>query len=199
MFHFGDHTAVFPIELVCEGEELEFAIPPSLETAGHEVKTFIAQLSSPITVKTAQPALMKMFQESGETFTERPLALWASDFAAGFFLQPEIRLFIQKLFAKVPLMQNEVSKAPQRDVALCQAQMFEFLKGQSFESYSSIKVPVVKAGDIDAKKICPAAPEVYLEDQEFQSVVKMSKDAFYALGLEKMGEIRKKLVDHESF
>jgi hypothetical protein len=198
VFRFGGHTAVFPCDLsVAEGEIQALAIPEAIET-NSEVKTLIVQLSSPITVKNAQPSLAKMFQEAPEKLNG--LSAWASDFMASYFLQPEIRLFLVKLFARQSLLphQGKIVISP-KDVAVCQAQMFEFLKGQTFESYSTIKVPVVSEGEIDEKRVCSAAPEVYIDDQEFQMVTKMSKDAFYGLDLSKMSEIRKKLLAHEKF
>jgi hypothetical protein len=199
IFRFGRHTAVFPCDLsVPESETHAMTIPAGCVDVGDSgIKALVAQLSSPISVKSAQATLMKMFNENQEPFTQTALASWAHEFMAKYFVPSEVRLFLIRLFGKAPLVQSAAKPAvDQKELARARAQIFEYLKKQSMDAFTAIPIPVLKAADLQEGKVCAAAPEVYLSDDEFKAVAKVAKDAFYALAQDKMDEIRRKLLSH---
>jgi hypothetical protein len=175
-------------------------LPPNVETGDSEVKALITQLSSPISVKAATATLGKMFSEKPETFADGSLAIWAHDFMSKFYLNADARLVIGRCFGRVPLIETPAKPSvDQKELAQARAQIFEYLKKQSMDAYTAIPVPVVAASALAEGKVCADAVEVYVADEEFKTVTKLTKDAFYALPPEEMAEVRKKLISHASF
>jgi hypothetical protein len=155
----------------------------------------IKQLSSPIAVKNAQPALMKAFSETPEQFASKDLAVFTHAFMASFVVPPDVRAFLIKLFGKVALVDPpQRPKIDEAKAALVRAQIWEFLKGSKAATFSEIKISTVKLAGAGETTVCGKAVEVYLSDDEFKTAAKMTKDAFYRLGEGEMETIRAGLV-----
>jgi hypothetical protein len=193
-FRFGRHVAVFPCNL--GGVAIEpFAVPPPIEST-NEVCTLVKQLSSPISIKNAQPALSKLAGENPEAFSGKEVAVFAHEFMGAFVVPTDVRAFIMKLFAKVPLAGAPVRPSlDERKAAEVRAQLHEFLKGGGkLATISGIKVPVVGIGKVKEAGVCADAVEVYLSEEEFATEAKMSKEEFYKLAEEKRAAVRAGLI-----
>jgi hypothetical protein len=196
IFKFGRHIAVFPGDLAAADQPEPFIVPPVVE-GGSDLANWIKQLSSPIAVKTAQPALARAFAENPDQFASKDLAAFTHRFLAAFVVPSEARGFLIKLFGRVALV--DPPKRPNLDearAAVVRAQLHEFLKGggAAMGTFSEVKVPTVPAGGIAAAAVCAGAPEVYLSEGDFKAAAKMTKEAFYKLDVDKMAPIRAALV-----
>lgn len=160
----------------------------------------ILLLICPLTQNQARNELKNLFQQNQQLFERPELSLAVHEILSKFDVSSDNRFMISKMFSKAIIYTTTQSfDFDPLEKATVQAKLYSFMKdGKSKippDPISQTKIPKYKASQLKQSNVCPDCPEVYLEDSEFETATKKSKEAFYnSLSNEERDKIRKDLL-----
>lgn len=224
IFKFGTHSAVVPDDIENFIGKLEpfqygiqrFSFDPSQPISSNnlnkavypdddedtknkinDVLTTFLQLICPILSAKGRNHLKDLMQSTPAIFKRRELALYAHEIMTKFPMNSDNRFVIAKLFQQTPLFASSSVdyQYDQQQEAIVQAKLYQFENTNRIgKLLSEMQLQKYPASELKHGKICRLVPEVYLQDDEFESATGMSKEKFYALDEKSLLQARKKLL-----
>ena len=202
LFIFGSHQCIIPCnpqKLFVPAEKIQPTILAIKDLEGFEEETnLLKQLANTLLTKTSRQALSQLLSNSKKRESS-DLALYANELISNFHFNPESRQFIYYYFRHTPLKNFVDFNCNKFKEALILAKLVEYDNNKSLESpFKEFKLPEKTLEEIKKDENPIPFPEIYLHDDEFVSLMSMSKNEFYNSDIEKQNELRNKLFSQPS-
>jgi hypothetical protein len=207
LFRFGCHQSVIPCdpsEFLKDRKTCEVKFPTVPDGPDRHAKVIaeLRDLSNSLIHVQSEEILTKMKEANDPCFKDPELALVASQLIGGYAYETAVRQTIYKWFTGTPLVPPV--REPLNDdeaSAIVAVKIREILVGNQARSaieenwtFKNVEIPRLSQLEIAGVQSRRRAPEVYMDPEEFEAVVHMTKEEFYLLNREQQTSIRERLM-----
>lgn len=196
LFMFGNHQCVIPCDPLSLFEPLVKNPPPLVELnepEGEEYQNIISllkQLANTLLVKSARQQISQLMNTQKK---DSCIALFAHRLMANFHFPTDSRQFIYIIFKQTPLLPLNDFQVNAYTQSLVLAKLNEIENDAKFVAtpFVDIEIPTKSIDQLINQKI--KYPEIYLSEEDFSNLIKLSKEEFYMLYEEEQNNIRQSL------